>query len=198
MTSALPEVLEKLENCPFCGGEAIDRPVSPHFWTVSCTQCQTEGPPFASQTEAITAWNTRPALLASQQYAEANPLGGPASMLEAAARRIRAGEDFHEVLADYDLHSGDALLRDAGDGWMPIESAPQDGTWIDVWGIPLNGAPAGRFTDVQWFAGCFRFPSYSSAPGEYGQAVPADITHWRPLPQPPAMHAPGGAGGGLE
>jgi len=36
-------------------------------------------------------------------YEAANPLGGPARMFEAIASRIRAGEDYHEVLRDYDL-----------------------------------------------------------------------------------------------
>jgi len=37
------------------------------------------------------------------EYAAKNPLGGPARMFEAIASRIRAGEDYYEVLRDYDL-----------------------------------------------------------------------------------------------
>ena len=40
-----------------------------------------------------------------QAYAEKNPLGGPARIFEAMAERVRAGEDFHAVLADFGLHS---------------------------------------------------------------------------------------------
>ena len=36
-------------------------------------------------------------------YAKANPLGGPANTFDAIAQRIRAGEEYHAVLADYDL-----------------------------------------------------------------------------------------------
>ena len=38
-------------------------------------------------------------------YAAKNPLGGPASMFEVMAERIRAGEDYAAVLADYGLRS---------------------------------------------------------------------------------------------
>lgn len=34
-------------------------------------------------------------------YDRDNPLGGPAKMFDAIAERIRAGEDYHEVLRDY-------------------------------------------------------------------------------------------------
>ena len=38
---------------------------------------------------------------AKKAYEAANPLGGPARMFEAIAERIRAGEDYYAVLADY-------------------------------------------------------------------------------------------------
>lgn len=69
--------------------------------------------------------------------------------------------------------------------WLPIETAPIDGTWIDLWVIPLNGAPAGRMTNMYWMAGCFRHPPYGSIPGDYGQPLAADVTHWMPLSKPP-------------
>ena len=34
-------------------------------------------------------------------YKKANPLGGPAKVFDAMASRIRAGEDYYEVLRDY-------------------------------------------------------------------------------------------------
>lgn len=36
-----------------------------------------------------------------ESYAAANPLGGPAVIFDSMASRIRAGEDFYHVLADY-------------------------------------------------------------------------------------------------
>lgn len=44
-------------------------------------------------------------LAARKAYDAANPLGGPAVVLEAAAWRLRAGEGWHAVLADYGLQS---------------------------------------------------------------------------------------------
>lgn len=44
-------------------------------------------------------------------YEQANPLGGPATMFDTIARRIRAGEPYDEVLADYGL----ARAAEAGD-----------------------------------------------------------------------------------
>ena len=35
------------------------------------------------------------------RYREKNPLGGPAKVFEAMAGRIRAGEDYYDVLDDY-------------------------------------------------------------------------------------------------
>ncbi len=90
---------------------------------------------------------------------------------------------------------GPGLLRDAGDGWMPIESAPRDGTRvllclegsvIEGWFEPLSPFAEG------WQAVHLELHGCGCCSG--GGPQP---THWRPLPQSPAMHAPGGAGGGL-
>lgn len=40
---------------------------------------------------------------AKAEYERQNPLGGPATMFEAIARRIRAGEPLDEVMRDYGL-----------------------------------------------------------------------------------------------
>lgn len=40
---------------------------------------------------------------AALEYAAQNPLGGPARMFEAIAERLRAGEPYAEVLADYGI-----------------------------------------------------------------------------------------------
>lgn len=67
-------------------------------------------------------------------------------------------------------------------GWLPIESAPKDGTKIDVWHVNE------RVTDVYWSeiqdAWCFD--------GFFGPEEPTPIsslpapTHWQPLPAPPS------------
>lgn len=40
---------------------------------------------------------------AAREYLKKNPLGGPAKVFEMMASRIRAGEDYHDVLKDYGL-----------------------------------------------------------------------------------------------
>ena len=42
-----------------------------------------------------------PTTESAKQYAASNPLGGPARMFDAIADRIRAGEEYYSVLADY-------------------------------------------------------------------------------------------------
>jgi hypothetical protein len=39
----------------------------------------------------------------AEEYAKHNPLGGPATMFETIARRLRAGEEYHEVMHDYGI-----------------------------------------------------------------------------------------------
>lgn len=39
----------------------------------------------------------------AEEYRKKNPLGGPAKMFDAIADRIRAGEEYHAVLRDYNL-----------------------------------------------------------------------------------------------
>jgi hypothetical protein len=159
MTSALTEVLEKLEPCPWCGERLASLTVSEGstFRWRKVDGCCTDGPEIRHDTmaddqaaaeidstqRAITAWNTRP-----------------------------------------------ALLRDAGDGWRAIESAPRDGTKV----LLCHSGYAHPFYDrdrmPRVWVDFFRGGSW------YNTAPSGQPTHWRPLPQPPAMHAPGGAGGG--
>lgn len=102
---------------------------------------------------------------------------------------------------------GPALLRDAGDGWLPIESAPTEVHELSKCGEPLLlGGPGwvetGFYHDGsdcyghRGEAGWFALEDW----GKDKLLCASNIhpTHWRPLPQPPAMHAPGVAGGGEE
>lgn len=71
--------------------------------------------------------------------------------------------------------------------WQPIETAPKDGTYIDIWGVN----PAGqRFPDVRWTD----FPPVGAVEGftwRNWQGVPvvdhadAVATRWMPLPAAP-------------
>ncbi len=59
-------------------------------------------------------------------------------------------------------------------GWMPIESAPKDGTPFIAW-------------DSKEESACFCWwidDGNEGSPNGYG-FEPQDVTHWMPLPQPP-------------
>lgn len=91
----------------------------------------------------------------------------------------------------------DTLARMEPVGWRPIETAPKDGTEIDVW---INGEFPGRRTDVSW-----RKPTDSEWWVHGGDTIETpdatwhdcfgplgsceQPTHWQPLPTPPAGEA---------
>jgi len=67
-----------------------------------------------------------------------------------------------------------------GDGWLPIESAPKDGTPFLVF-VPDDDFSSGTGIDVIW---------YDEEQWLFGANTPFipanDPTHWRPLPTPPS------------
>jgi hypothetical protein len=62
--------------------------------------------------------------------------------------------------------------------WRGIESAPKDGTKIDLWVVFPKGAH--RYADGYWDDGEWRL----SVPESWYDPRP-QITHWMPLPLPP-------------
>jgi hypothetical protein len=68
--------------------------------------------------------------------------------------------------------------------WKPIETAPKDGTQVDLW--------------IQWSSIGARYANSYYADGQWtdreGDAICAYdvVTHWMPLPQPPAGGAEAG------
>lgn len=71
--------------------------------------------------------------------------------------------------------------------WQPIETAPKDGTWIDIWTLAKKGTCGGVQDAVSWDEGTWRWPSCSSStkgseswfPG-YDLCEHWTPTHWRP------------------
>lgn len=78
------------------------------------------------------------------------------------------------------------LLQGVPARWRPIETAPKDGTWVDLWCVPRNGAPPGRCTNASWEAGAWRDPSIYSD-GTPGDEIEMDPSHWMLLPAPPTV-----------
>ena len=83
--------------------------------------------------------------------------------------------------------------------WLPIESAPRDGTLFDMWmqaydlvtrdSDEVRPTVGMRVADVQWWAG--EWCDENGAPHE----VLADFkdwkpTYWMPIPPPPAKDQP--------
>jgi len=73
--------------------------------------------------------------------------------------------------------------------WEPIETAPKDGTAVDLW---VGGE---RVSDCEWINNYDGFCRFKDD-GDCGMAwVRVDHehgtpTHWMPLPQPPTTEAP--------
>lgn len=63
--------------------------------------------------------------------------------------------------------------------WQPIETAPKDGTPVDVW-----RAIGERCTNMRRVRLGRNNVFYVPA-GEYGYSCVRDATHWMPLPEPP-------------
>lgn len=76
--------------------------------------------------------------------------------------------------------TAEQLARMEPVGWRPIETAPKDGTIIDLWVRPYIGI-AYRACDYWWLesAGVWRTHVRRDIP------LRCKVTHWRPVPTPP-------------
>lgn len=99
-------------------------------------------------------------------------------------------------------HAGiaaDAILNLApvggrGEGWRPIETAPKDGTKVDLWcRAPGLSAGSGRVPDCWFSAG--RWWAYDEHGDDQCRSQVHNATHWRPLPPPPQDQHQGGTDG---
>ena len=73
-----------------------------------------------------------------------------------------------------------------GSNWMPIDTAPKDGTLVDIWRPWLQGGKAfggERCTDMRRME---LAPDNVFYAAEYrGPTCVRDATHWMPAPEPP-------------
>lgn len=65
-------------------------------------------------------------------------------------------------------------------GWQPIETAPRDGTYVDVW-----DTSNGRTTDVKWDHGAWKEWTFGFESPGFVEIDPQP-THWMPRPAPPS------------
>ncbi len=65
--------------------------------------------------------------------------------------------------------------------WQSIESAPKDGTVIDIW------TKNGRYTDCKWnpIKNCFQHWWVNDFESFEWTGLPYIATHWMPLSEPP-------------
>ena len=104
-------------------------------------------------------------------------------MSDSERARVRGGNAVLRLLAD----SIRSLKRPVDqDGWMPIESAPKDGTPFLVYWL-RRYSDGERYEAVQpqcvcHFTGSRLFPSWIEENKDYP-------THWRPLPSAPTPEA---------
>ncbi len=81
-------------------------------------------------------------------------------------------------------------MTDKTSPWMPIETAPKDGTRIMLAVFPVRGKPAGR-PDADYY-------HLATWDGEGSHPyIPNDWTHWAPLPPAPGA-TPAPVSGGVE
>lgn len=109
--------------------------------------------------------------------------------LKASGRLHRASDPHLPALLD--------RLEAAERGWQPIETAPRDGTTIDVWrdgtretvywGLPPHCCgEMGQYCDSDWHS--IKKPGWiCSTFGEFVGGKHDPFTHWRPLPDAPAI-----------
>lgn len=77
---------------------------------------------------------------------------------------------------------GTELLADINKGWESIESAPKDGTNVDLWCAAPAISPPARIPDCWNAYGEWR--SYDAS-GDVQAIHPDYLTHWRPIPAHP-------------
>lgn len=82
----------------------------------------------------------------------------------------------------------DAVREAMAQEWLPIESAPKDGTWFLA--FEPDGQCDAHYACQYYGEGGEGEPLWSSSCGQY-VTVPPEPSHWMPLPAPPIALATG-------
>ena len=157
-------------------------------WSVYvCQNCGWQAESGRSDEEAKNNWNTR-----TPSPAEVERLADQIIHWAKAAGRIRQedNEEAEKILASAKSRLLAALTNTipylSGDvkGWLPIETAPKDGTRVKL-------LTQGGKEDIGYWS---NYPRYNpdDLPGEWSTEFgncDTPITHWMPLPEPPDRKA---------
>ena len=126
--------------------------------------------------DQVTPWNVWQAALAQQRE--------PVAWLVQYDDETRSGSFVTMSLDDTELYYAEDkeivplyTTPTIPEGWMPIETAPKDGTPVDLWRD--ERLPNMRRVELNPF-NVFYEPVIS------GYTCVRDATHWMPLPSPPA------------
>jgi Lar family restriction alleviation protein len=194
-----------LKPCPFCGGKARFRmedtfgaEYKPDQHSIECTLCYARSSSEYGQGTALAMWNRR---------SPAHPSEAGQKILDevrnACSYSYRVGNGLlqernqeslyaaSEAFANRYVDAREDRLRAAAsappeadkklaEGWKTIEDAPNDpGSYLGV----VVGMPWSRIQ----FRPVVR-EVYFNREGEWtnGECVALDVTHWQPLPPPPA------------
>lgn len=116
--------------------------------------------------------------------------------IEAVARVLFGSVVDSEDWNAYLLRKAQEAISAADDAaWRPIDTAPLDGTYVDLWVIDEDGKGR-RFADSHFGPiphTCGEYGQYcDSCPEEgnfwidgiFGHEIHGEITHWMPLPKP--------------
>ncbi len=136
--------------------------------------------PPAPEWRVPEGWVAVPVVLTNAMVESWEGTGCPslAGMDDAQANRAVAQADWSALLA-----ASPPLPASGGAEWQPIENAPRDRTWFDVW-VPSFAEPGKgyRVPDLVMTEGGTLF--------RVGETHPVRLahwpTHWRPRPSPPA------------
>jgi hypothetical protein len=120
--------------------------------------------------------------------------------VEYAASAVYAANDHsligESVAASHKLNASidqlSALAEKAEQAWLPIETAPKDGSYVFVWPPLWNGAIGCACWDEDGFARRPRpFWRRLDDMGRITESRDNQPTHWQPLPVPPAALSTG-------
>lgn len=167
----------ELLACPLCGGRSIEHGVAKlakgtKWRAVTCTNCQARTGLYRTSEEAIAAWDRRTPTPVTEDVGEAEALV----------------ETLWSAILD-----GVPASRSREDEWRPIETAPKDGSNIDLWVVfPAHDdveERAERYPDSHWSTkyGDWRISGFTL--NQY--AARPYATHWRPLPAAPTTKRDG-------